>query len=268
VLDVREILALVLIFVPLERLFPRRPDQRVFRKGLLNDICYLFFNGMLIRFGVVLILGAAMAVFNAHHPAGGAGPVAALPLWAQVILAVLVADIGFYIHHRLYHAVPFLWRIHAVHHSIEELDWLAGHRDHVLDQTFSAAAQVVPLYLLGFSSEAMVIWAFVFFLQAHLQHANVALDFGPLNHIIATPRFHHWHHSNDPAMRDINFSGQLQFMDWLFGTRKLPAGYPEHYGTDEPVPELYHQQFIWPLLPRRSAGNAGRTTNSNAGIEA
>ena len=58
--------------------------------------------------------------------------VARQPYWIQVIEAVILADLGFYVAHRLFHGVPWLWRFHAIHHSIQELDWLASVRVHVL----------------------------------------------------------------------------------------------------------------------------------------
>jgi sterol desaturase/sphingolipid hydroxylase (fatty acid hydroxylase superfamily) len=253
VLDFREILALVLIFVPLERLIPLRPDQRILRKGWLNDTFYMLFNGFVVRIGVLLILGATIGYFASRPSAAGFGPVAGLPMWAQVILAIIVADIGFYAHHRLFHAVPFLWRFHAIHHSIEELDWLAAHRVHPLDQIVSSTFSILPLYLLGFSGEAMLIWALIYIIHSHLVHANIAMDFGPLKHIIASPHFHHWHHSNVPGTRDTNFSGQLLFMDQIFGTARHPRDVPAVYGTDDPVPGLYPLQIAWPFLRRRSA---------------
>jgi sterol desaturase/sphingolipid hydroxylase (fatty acid hydroxylase superfamily) len=250
VIDIREILALVLIFVPLERLMPQRADQRVFRQHWLNDTVYMLCNGYVVRIGVLLIIGAVLGALASRPSAAGFGPIAGLPIWVQVILAVIVADIGFYAHHRLFHAVPFLWRFHAVHHSIEELDWLAAHRVHPLDQIVSSTFSILPLYLLGFSAEAMVIWAFIYLIQSHLVHANLALNFGPLKHIIASPHFHHWHHSNVPGTRDTNFSGQLLFMDQIFGTLRLPAGVPAVYGTDDPVPAHYPLQIAWPFLRR------------------
>lgn len=253
VLDIREILALVLIFIPLERLMPQRADQRVFRKHWLNDTVYLLFNGFVIRIGVLLALAGALALYPTRLPAGGFGPIGGLPLWLQIMLAVIVADIGFYAHHRLFHAVPFLWRFHAVHHSIEELDWLAAHRVHPFDQIVSAIFSVLPVYLLGFSGEAMIISGMIYLVQSHLVHANVAMNFGPLRHIIASPHFHHWHHSNVPGTRDTNFSGQLLFMDWIFGTLKLPEGHPAVYGTDEPVPQAYPLQLAWPFLREHRA---------------
>ena len=59
--------------------------------------------------------------------------------------------VGGYWGHRLSHTVPFLWRFHAVHHSIEEMDWLAAGRLHPLDQAFTQACAILPLFLLGYS---------------------------------------------------------------------------------------------------------------------
>jgi sterol desaturase/sphingolipid hydroxylase (fatty acid hydroxylase superfamily) len=253
VLDFREILTLAMIFIPLERLLPQRPEQRVFRRQWLNDTIYLFCNGFVVRVGVLLILGAAMSLFAARQPEGGSGWISTLPLWLQVIGATIVADVGFYAHHRLFHAVPFLWRFHAVHHSIEELDWLAAHRVHPFDQIVSSTFSILPLYLLGFSGEAMILAGFIYLLQSHLIHSNAAIGFGPLRWIFASPHFHHWHHSNMPGTHDTNFSGQLLFMDWIFGTLKMPEGLPAVYGTDDPVPTLYPLQLAWPLLRQPGA---------------
>lgn len=256
--DFREILTLAMIFIPLERLMPQRPDQRVFRRQWLNDTLYLVFNGFVIKIGVVLIIGAVMATLNSRPPEAGAGFIGGLPLWLQVIGAIIVADIGFYAHHRLFHAVPFLWRFHAIHHSIEELDWLAAHRVHPIDQIVSSTFSILPVYLLGFSGEAMIIASFIYLFQSHLVHSNIAINFGPLRWFVASPHFHHWHHSNVPGTLDTNFSGQLLFMDWIFGTLRLPKGLPQIYGTAEPVPALYPLQLAWPLLrqPRDSIGTS------------
>lgn len=255
-IDFREILTLAMIFIPLERLLPQRPGQRVLRKQWLNDVFYLVGNGIVIRLGMLAIFAGLMVVAPFRPPAGGAGFIGSLPLWAEVILAIIIADIGFYAHHRLFHAVPFLWRFHAVHHSIEELDWLAAHRVHPFDQIVSSSFMMLPLYFLGFSAEAMVILGLIYLLTSHLVHANVALDFGPLRYVFASPHFHHWHHSNVPGTHDTNFSGQLVFMDLLLGTFRLPGAYPERYGTDDPVPEIYPLQLAWPLLREHRDGAA------------
>jgi lathosterol oxidase len=71
--------------------------------------------------------------------------VSALPFWIQVPLAMLVADLFQYAVHRTFHANRFLWRFHAVHHSIRTMDWLAGSRLHLVDVLVTRAFSYVPL---------------------------------------------------------------------------------------------------------------------------
>jgi sterol desaturase/sphingolipid hydroxylase (fatty acid hydroxylase superfamily) len=247
-MDWRQILVLLLIFVPLERLMPARREQPIWRAHALTDTLYLLLNSWLIRLLAFAILLPALDLVDAHGPDGVQAFVGGLPLAVQLPLAILVADLGFYLHHRLFHAVPLLWRFHAVHHSITELDWLAAHRVHPVDQLASAAMSALPLYVLGFSAEAMAAHALVYFLHSHLVHANTRLGFGPLDGLIASPRFHHWHHANAADAHDRNFGGQLLVWDRLFGTLHMPAALPERYGTDDPVPPTYPSQLAWPFL--------------------
>lgn len=70
---------------------------------------------------------------------------------------------------------------------------------------------------------------------------------GPLEWLVATPHFHHWHHSNDPSTRDRNFAGQVPLVDWVFGTHLRPPGWPEAYGCDGHVaPSGYLAQLANP----------------------
>lgn len=247
-IDVRAILVLVLIFVPLELLLPARPEQRTFRRHWLNDVVYLLANGIVIRVGFVLLVGGFVAWWG---PVASTGFVARQPLWLQVIGAVAVADAGFYAVHRLFHAVPWLWRFHSVHHSIEELDWLAAHRVHPADQIVHSAASYLPLFMLGFPVEAIAAHGIIYLVQSHLIHSNVRIGFGPLRHVVASPQFHHWHHSNHPEARDRNFAPSLTWLDRLFGTLHLPDHVPTRYGTDDAVPPDYLRQLVWPLMRQR-----------------
>jgi sterol desaturase/sphingolipid hydroxylase (fatty acid hydroxylase superfamily) len=249
-MDWRQILLLLLIFVPLEQLFPARHDQKVWRAHALTDTVYLLVNSWVIRMFALLLLLPILDFADARAPHGVQAFVGGLPLAVQLPLAILVADLGFYLHHRLFHAVPALWRFHAVHHSITELDWLAAHRVHPVDQLASAAMSMLPLYVLGFSAEAMAGHALVYFLHSHLVHSNTRLGFGPLDRLIASPRFHHWHHANVADAHDRNFGGQLLIWDRLFGTLNMPSALPGRYGTDDPIPSTYPRQMLWPFLPQ------------------
>ena len=94
----------------------------------------------------------------------------------------------------------------------------------------------------------MLIFSVIYHWQSLLLHSNVRIAFGPLRWIIASPRFHHWHHANQPEAIDKNFAGQLPVLDLVFGTVHFPrAGFPERYGTDAPVPKTYLGQLAYPF---------------------
>jgi sterol desaturase/sphingolipid hydroxylase (fatty acid hydroxylase superfamily) len=164
---------------------------------------------------------------------------------------VLVADIGFYLMHRAFHAMPFLWRFHAVHHSIEELDWLAAYRVHPLDQILTKSAAVLPVILLGFSDGAVMIYVLLYKWQSLAIHSNSRISLGPLKWIFASPQFHHWHHANESEAFDKNFAGQLAFLDWIGRSLYMPARMPAKYGTDEPMPQRFDLQMIHPFRRRK-----------------
>lgn len=251
-MDWQQILVLLLIFIPLERLLPNRKGQAVFRAFWVTDTVYLLFNGLLLRLLFVGLLALALPSIGRIVPADAQAFVAAQPLWVQLPVALLIADLGFYLHHRLFHAVPFLWRFHAIHHSITELDWLAAHRVHPIDQLASSSMSLLPLYALGFSAEAMALHGAIYFVQSHLVHSNTRLSLGPLEWLLASPRFHHWHHANTPAAHDRNFGGQLLIWDLLLGTLHMPQRFPARYGTDDSVPADYPGQMLAPFrLTRR-----------------
>lgn len=161
----------------------------------------------------------------------------------------IIADTGFYLAHRAFHAFPVLWRFHSIHHGIKELDWLAAHRVHPVDQIATMTASLLPVFALGFSGPAIIVFAVVYQWQSLLIHSNTKIPFGPLRWIFASPQFHHWHHGNQPEAYNTNFAGQLPFIDLLFGTFYLPGNRtPEKYGIDEDLPAYYHQQFIYPFI--------------------
>jgi sterol desaturase/sphingolipid hydroxylase (fatty acid hydroxylase superfamily)/protein-S-isoprenylcysteine O-methyltransferase Ste14 len=247
-LDYTAVFILACIFIPLERLFPLHEDQPTLRRDWANDVLYVLLNGFLIRAGFTAVAAAFMAGF-AHLFGPNPTPwVGEMPFWAQVLGAMIVADIGYYTAHRICHAVPFLWKFHAVHHSIEEMDWLASHRIHPMDMIFTNTFALVPLWCLGFSLEALILHQAIY--QAHtlLLHANIKLNFGPLKWIIASPEYHHWHHANERDAYDRNFAGQFSLIDVILGTAFLPfKRQPKAYGLTEPMPRNYPMQLMYPF---------------------
>ncbi|MGH6854671.1 MAG: sterol desaturase family protein [Aestuariivirga sp.] len=242
------LILIVLVFVPLERLFALRREQQIFRKLWQLDAIYVLFNSVLIGLGINILLFTALMLTPYLVPEEFRAWVGAQAYWVQVPVMVLLSDIGFYAVHRMFHKVPWLWKFHAVHHSIEEMDWLAAHRVHPLDQILTKGVSLLPVMALGFSAWPVAIYAVLYQWQSLLIHSNVRIDFGAIGRILATPRFHHWHHANHREAFDKNFAGQLSFLDALFGTLHMPkVEMPRRYGTDVPVPKHYGGQLAFPF---------------------
>lgn len=249
--DLLILLAMALVFVPLERVLPARPHRWSWPR-MRVDLLHLFVSGTVIKFaGGAVILGM-MVVAARLTPGAVRAAVQAQPEWLQFIEILLLADLGFYAAHRLFHAVPALWRFHEVHHSSEQLDWLAAYRVHPVDQILNSAMILGPVILLGFSAGPLIVYAMIYRWHSILLHSNVRVDFGPLRWIVASPLFHHWHHADQPDAYDRNFGGQLVIFDWLFGTLNLGSRkLPERYGLSPPIPAGYLAQLTHPLRPAR-----------------
>jgi sterol desaturase/sphingolipid hydroxylase (fatty acid hydroxylase superfamily) len=234
---------LFLIFVPLEKLFALTP-QRVFRRGVLTDVAHLLVNNIFSGIAtIVLVIVAAIPLiwlraFDIE---------AALPGAVAIGLAVVIVFVGNYWGHRLTHQVPFLWRFHAVHHSIETMDWVAAGRLHPLDTAFTQGVTILPLFLLGYDGRVFAGVAIFVTLLAIFQHANVRLRFPGVRWVINTPEWHHWHHAIDADARDKNFG--LPIVDKMFGTAYLPKDRrPTGFGTNEPVPQAgYLRHLAYPF---------------------
>jgi lathosterol oxidase len=236
------------VFVPLERLFALRTEQAVFRRQWVVDLTYFFFNSLLIEVLTLLTLRPAAIFFDWAR----VDAIAALPLVVQVPLLLLVADFTQYWVHRAFHAVPLLWSFHAIHHSIEQMDWLAGSRLHLVDVIVTRGLTYVPIFVLGFSETALMVYVVIVALQATFIHANVRWEFRAWQRVVVTPAFHHWHHSAEPQSTDKNFAVHTPVWDLLFGTYYLPHRWPAAYGLVDGgrVPPRWLAQLAYPFRAR------------------
>lgn len=235
--------------IALERLLPLHPRQPTLRAGWLTDILHVFVSGAMIRFGTTMLtIGAAVMAFSLV-PASVRDLVRSQPDFLEFIELLILSDLCFYTAHRIYHAVPFLWRFHAVHHSSERLDWLATYRVHPVDQILNSTMIALPAIIFGFSPVAVAIYHLIYRVHSPLLHSNVKINLGPLRHIIATPQYHHWHHADQPEAYDRNFAGQLSIIDRLFGTYNAAGDntVPSRYGVSDEIPKGYLGQLLQPF---------------------
>lgn len=241
------------VFIPLERLFALRPEQPTFRREWGTDLVYFFLSALLVQVVGLMTVTPAMVLFGWARFEVVAAALSSLPIWIQVPMCLLAADFTQYWVHRAFHRVPFLWRFHAIHHSAEAMDWLAGSRLHFLDAVVTRSLTFVPLFLLGFSEPAIGVYVVVVVIQATFIHANVRWQFPRVQGWVATPRFHHWHHSAESDAVDKNFAVHSPIWDRLFGTYYMPGRWPERYGLAGPreVPAGWPRQFLYPFMGRR-----------------
>ena len=241
---------LALLFVPLERLFPRWPEQGPFRIGWTTDSLHFLGSHVFVQALSFLILLPATALAGLWRPEGVQALVRAQPLWIQALECVVVADLAQYAVHRLFHQVKWLWPFHAVHHSSVALDWLAGSRLHLVEVLATRSLVLVPLFLLGFAEGALQAYLVFVSFHAVFIHANVRFRFGRLESLLVTPRFHHWHHAASEEAKDKNFAVHLPWLDRLFGSQCMPANdrWPEEYGAPgDKVPPGYVGQLAYPF---------------------
>jgi sterol desaturase/sphingolipid hydroxylase (fatty acid hydroxylase superfamily) len=249
---VLELLVLGLIFVPLEQLFALH-RQRIFRAGWQTDLKHFFVSHAGVQILTLAAMLPAQALFVWAVDAEFQKRVAAQPVWLQFAEILLTVDLVTYWVHRAFHQVPWLWHFHAIHHSSRELDWLAGSRMHPVDVLATRAAGFLPVFVFGFSQAALAVYvAFVSFHAVYI-HSNTRWRFPVLRRVIATPEYHHWHHTSDEEGIDKNFAAFLPFWDWLFGTLHLPAHWPRKYGTVKfQPPESYLGQLAYPFRRKRA----------------
>jgi lathosterol oxidase len=246
------VLVLALLFVPMERLFARLPSQPIFRPEWPTDLAHFAASHLLVQVTVLLTLAPATLFFAWAVRPGLQQAVQSQPLLVQLVEIVIAADLAEYAVHRAFHRVPWLWRFHEIHHSARAMDWLASSRLHLLDIVVTRGLSFVPLYVLGFSAPA--VYAYLVFVSFHAVfiHANVRFRFRPIEWLVVTPRFHHWHHAAALEAVDRNFAVHLPIIDRLFGTCYFPAGqWPAAYGlAGTPVPDGWLRQLVWPLRAR------------------
>ena len=251
---------LFIVFVPLERLFGNHA-QRVFRRAFGLDLIYYFLNGILPKLLLLVPVTVLAAGLHRLVPLAFYSSVAGMPLWLRLAAALVVNEIGGYWGHRWSHEIPFLWRFHVIHHSAEEIDWLVTAKAHPVDMFFTHFCALVPLYVLGLAQPLgnrvdfvpMAVTAGTMY-WAYFLHANVKWRFGWLEWLIATPGFHHWHHTNDgPKVVNKNYAATLPWVDQCFGTLYLPREWPGTYGSSTPVASDLAGQLLDPLTQHSPA---------------
>lgn len=240
-------LSLAAFLLWLERRMPGQPKWLDSDGQALVDIGHTLINKGLAQ---VLVVAAATSGLVALAPeeATSIWP-ASLPMPLQILLGLLVAELGLYWAHRLSHHRPMLWRFHAVHHSPIKLWIVNTGRFHFMDSAIKIVLSLPLPFLLGAPQDVYLWVSAITAYVGILTHCNVDARTGWLNFLFNTPALHRWHHSVTPAEGNRNFGENLMLFDHVFGTFFAPPDErgPQRIGIADPMPESLWGQLVHPF---------------------
>lgn len=251
------IFAWALVMIMLEHLFPYTKGVKLFRRGFWIDLVWY----TLLQSKVLEIIIFTYIILNLKNALGlgNTGPLSHWNYWLIIAFFLVTHDFYIYWFHRLQHNYKWLWRTHEAHHSLREIDWLAGSRSHFLEILINQTIEFAPIFFLLDSNTA----AFVFPAKATLDaiwgmwiHANINVKTGKLQYFFNGPEMHQWHHGNHEEVFFKNFSTKLACWDWIFGTAYLPnlkplKAYfvkPVMFGLPYAFPAGYFTQTVFSLM--------------------
>ena len=244
-----DLFLMAIIFVPIEMVFPKRKEQKAFHEEWRTDLVYFTVSHLLVQFFGIITQKPAKFFFRWMGLSEIHAWVQNLPFVIELFFAFFIADLFQYWTHRFFHNHHYLWRFHSIHHSTQNMDWLAGSRTHFVDIFVTRSMAFVPFYVFGFSTITFSVYVVFMAIHAVLIHSITRINFGFLKYIISTPQYHHWHHCKDPQYYDKNFATIFPFIDKLFGTYYLPKNeWPKDTGLLEAnYPKGYLKQAIYPF---------------------
>ncbi|WP_020533579.1 sterol desaturase family protein [Flexithrix dorotheae] len=209
----------IVFFWVLEGVLPLfKFKYKKFRHGALN----MFFNltTAIVGFGLAgALLWASTFTYSNKI---GLLHVIDLPLWAQVVVGILLLDlIGAYFIHWLEHKVKWMWKFHLVHHSDTTIDVTSGLRHHPGETVFRIFFTICAVMIVGAPMGIVMLYQSLSVLFAHITHAN--LNMPPridkiLSYVFITPNMHKVHHHYQQPLTDTNYGNIFAFWDRIFGT--------------------------------------------------
>jgi sterol desaturase/sphingolipid hydroxylase (fatty acid hydroxylase superfamily) len=214
------VLGFVLIVFVLEQL---RPAERhpVLARGHIVDMCYLLAYALAVV-PLIVLIGAGFAGELARHATWLVIPrIPGVPQWCFVALAVLAIDLVDWLAHLGNHKVNSLWRLHAVHHSQEELSILTTFRAHPLVHV-SFLISAIPILAVSSNAVTPATVLTVYACLGALPHANLRWTYGRAGRVLISPAYHRTHHSATGRL-DINLGTVFAIWDAMSGRAVFPA---------------------------------------------
>lgn len=218
----------LLVFVAFaiwEELRPRRVRRHSKGVRWLNNLGIVLLDVLVVRLAVPLTIVAVAAVAQQQNL--GLLHNVQMPVWLSIVIAVLVMDAALYFQHLAFHHVPFLWRLHRMHHADLDFDVTTGIRFHPLEILLSLIIKMAVVLMLGAPVAAVVIFEVLLNATSLFNHANIHIPEKAdriLRRFLVTPDMHRVHHSIVMYETNSNFGFNLPWWDYLFRTYRAQPG--------------------------------------------
>lgn len=202
-----------------EILSPKRPLRLKKSSRWASNLLLVLLDTVAVRFLVpITITQFALQVEGAKLGLLNMTP---LPSWLKVLTAVVILDFIIYLQHLMFHAVPFLWKLHMIHHADLDIDVTTGVRFHPIEILISIGIKLGTVYVLGAPALAVLIFEVVLNGCAMFNHSNVQIPKAwdsVLRVLLVTPDMHRVHHSVIMPETNSNFGFNIPLWDRLCGT--------------------------------------------------
>jgi sterol desaturase/sphingolipid hydroxylase (fatty acid hydroxylase superfamily) len=247
------IVATAVVVTLLEAWFPHRSEWQPDRGEVATDLTFMAvvqlalppLAGFLFTYALIAPARALDLPIAGIWPHGW-------PIWAQAVLMVFAVDLLRYWLHRAAHENATLWRLHAVHHSVEQLYWLNTARFHPLEKGLQMLLDSVPFLLMAVDARVLSLYYIAYSTNGFFQHCNIQLRYGVLNYLVGSAETHRWHHSREPREANANYGNTVIVWDLLFGTWALPREREVgRLGLHEPYPKTFVGLMTAPFGERR-----------------
>jgi sterol desaturase/sphingolipid hydroxylase (fatty acid hydroxylase superfamily) len=217
------VLGFVAVVMAAERLWPAE-SRPLLARGHLLDLGYLLFYVTLVVPLIVLIGTGFSGILARLEPWLVLPRMTAVPDWCFVGIAVIGIDAVDWLTHYCNHRITALWRLHAVHHSQEELSILTTYRAHPLVHV-SFLISAIPILAVGANTVTPAAVLTAYACLGALPHANVRWTYGRAGRILISPAYHRIHHAAAGRI-DINLGTVFPFWDMLSRRAVFPAAAP------------------------------------------
>lgn len=211
------VITTIAILLILEKKLPFFDFQNSFRSRVASNFGLGALNAILSSLWTLSI--ARLAII----PPIDRGLIAAIPSPIVAgLLSFLIIDLYMYCWHRSMHTLPLAWRFHRLHHEDRSMNVSTAYRFHPIEIIISSIPKLSLIWLLGISSDFVLIYELVFTVIVALQHSNVAIPASIdriLAHAIVTPNYHRIHHSQVIAETNSNYGSVFTWWDRLFHTQ-------------------------------------------------